>query len=856
MILYYLKNFNNYYNRMIKRCSTIQEYISSSDDYAIRGDSSEPLLGGKGPVNFNINDGVTSTITYNYDPQQTWQPDYVVCVDSDDETILHTWFVLEAQRTRKGQYHITCRRDIINDNFEAIKESPIFVEKAMLPDSDMMIFNKENIDFNQIKKSETLLKDKTGCSWIVGYMTEPGQDEAVSGILPSYYDILRTYITDYEYVNYCKISGYKPSANAFYSRNIGSWTFLTVSLQFRGMTLGTVVTSGTINLYFKESSTGYTFDSYDTNNTVGYSNFVVKPTTNKSCTEWSSSNASKIRSIGGWIQTYLNLDKSNIMSKEETYTVSSSSYVLHTKSEYNDFIRQEGKIIYATSEVSGVAPAGYYTVGEPLKQQNWALQNHKIEVGTDYYTALDNAIGDITSYSGVTVEKWTTNTQYLIYDRTVSTAVGNMTVSDSFVSSTIRKDGPVSLIDAPYRMFAIPYILNPKADDNLTITTASSSFNVNFDAGIMIAQSISKKGSGDSGWLKDLQLLPYCPFIQSSYISNKNINISNLTNPGNYEFIKNGSGDNVSIIFWCDKSNFSLDISYNFDITEPKIQNQTDNWRLCSPNYNGLFDFNAAQNNGGLSVNVDCTYKPYQPYIKVNPMFNNDFLFGGDYDDYRGLICAGDFSLPQTTDAWATYVRNNVNYQNTFNRDIQNLEMTQDIAMKQMKWNVVSGVVGAGLQGGTTGASMGGGAGAAAGAVAASTLSAIGGAMDIKYQEQLNQEAINYRQDQFGYSLGNIKALPNGLSKVSAFTYNNKVFPFIEYYSCTDIEKQAFRDKIKYNGMTVGRIDTIDNIINNGMYTDYRYIKGKIIRIQNSGDDFHGANAIAEELDKGVFIKQ
>jgi hypothetical protein len=145
---------------------------------------------------------------------------------------------------------------------------------------------------------------------------------------------------------------------------------------------------------------------------------------------------------------------------------------------------------------------------------------------------------------------------------------------------------------------------------------------------------------------------------------------------------------------------------------------------------------------------------------------------------------------------------------------------------------------------------MGGMAGGVWGAVAGVAASTIGGAADVAMNERMRQEALDYTKDQFGAQLGNIRALPYSLTKVSAYNANNKIFPFLEYYTCSDVEKQAFRNKLKYNGMTVGRIGRIVDF----QQTNPTYIKGKLIRCETIADDTHVLNAIAEELNKGVFI--
>ena len=117
----------------------------------------------------------------------------------------------------------------------------------------------------------------------------------------------------------------------------------------------------------------------------------------------------------------------------------------------------------------------------------------------------------------------------------------------------------------------------------------------------------------------------------------------------------------------------------------------------------------------------------------------------------------------------------------------------------------------------------------------------------------------------FGYQLDNIKALPYTLTKVSAYNPNNKIFPVLEYYTCTETEKIALANKIAYNGMSVGVIGTIGEYLGNSWQywnnqtqsyiTDKGYIKGQLIRIDDFGEDFHVLNALAEEFNKGVYTK-
>jgi hypothetical protein len=99
-------------------------------------------------------------------------------------------------------------------------------------------------------------------------------------------------------------------------------------------------------------------------------------------------------------------------------------------------------------------------------------------------------------------------------------------------------------------------------------------------------------------------------------------------------------------------------------------------------------------------------------------------------------------------------------------------------------------------------------------------------------------------------NLQNIKAQAQTLSKVSAFTPNNKVFPILEYYTCTTAEKEALRNKVYYNGMSVGVIGHIEDYLQ----SSESYIKGQVIRL-NINEENHMVEDIKNEIYKGVFIK-
>ena len=203
--------------------------------------------------------------------------------------------------------------------------------------------------------------------------------------------------------------------------------------------------------------------------------------------------------------------------------------------------------------------------------------------------------------------------------------------------------------------------------------------------------------------------------------------------------------------------------------------------------------------------------------------------------------------MPACTDKWLEYEAQNKNYQTSFDRSIEHMEVEQKYQRVNQIANAVAGVATGAIGGSLIG---GGGIGGVIGAAIGGAVSAGAAAADIAMAEKLRSEQIRYAKDQFAFNLENIKALPNSLAKVSAFNKNNKIFPFLEYYSCTDIEKEAFRNIIKFDGMTVNRIGKISDFLNE---EEIQYIKARVIRFEDLHDDQHIVDVIASEVEKGAY---
>ena len=192
----------------------------------------------------------------------------------------------------------------------------------------------------------------------------------------------------------------------------------------------------------------------------------------------------------------------------------------------------------------------------------------------------------------------------------------------------------------------------------------------------------------------------------------------------------------------------------------------------------------------------------------------------------------------------------NKTYQETFDRQIKNMDVQNGIN----KQGAIAQLILSPITGGAASAAAGGQFGGMPGAIAGAGIGAAAGlatsALDYKNTIKMMEENRQYSIDMYGYNLQNIQAVPTSLTKTSALTYNTRVWPFIEYYTCTDAERAALKDKIKYNGMTIMKVGQL----NNYLLGEDKFYKGQLIRLPDVRIDGHMAFEIYNELNKGVYL--
>lgn len=801
----YLYEAHSYYNRKIVRYRYTYEYEESFGGSSYVANN----------ISFNPNDGITTTQIINYPLDHpyfegTAAPSYCLVVD-DAGNIVSRWWITSHSRIRKGQANLSLLRDVIADYYDEVMTAPSFVRKGYISTiNDTAIYNNEEMTFNQIKTSEYKLKDKSNAAWYVGYISKTAGGETIS-IPTDDYVISGDYETLEQYPYYANTNANTPF--------VGDYTDITFRINFYNNMAQGWDENGNPKLptYDRRAILYTTYGAIATTNQKGFPVFTEGKHVLSDIYPWVSQAAKS--SITNW--------------RESSYAITGA----HRGSALTTFLEQEGKYIRIAGTTYKISIENVYVSRKvDIDNTNIFAQSFK-----DVAIAANN-IGGVNMIRVNAAEGNWSAVEY--------TAQGYKIVLEAQPENDIEYTLPTTrnhCADSPYDLVMVPATFLWLDDNEVSIDVDLSKK--------VIDALILKLGANGYDW----QLLPYSP-LEDRYFeaftgnSGSRLRTSLLPNMDYYDII--GEGQAQTIILFPSISSFNKTIKYIIDVpadsTNFKVANECDIYRLCSPNYNGQFEFSATKNGGVLAWNVSCSYKPFAPYIRVAPAFNK--LYGRNFFDARGLICGGDFSLTQTDNNWVSYQIQNKNYQVMFDRQIENMEVNNSVQRTLEGWNVATGTISGAASGAMAGGMTGNPYAAIGGAIVGGVTSFAGGLADIHLNEKLRQEAMDYSKDQFGYQLQNIRALPNSITKVGAATNDFKYWPFVEYYTCTDIEKQALLDKMKWNGMTIMRVGQVQDFLHPYLTEAGTFIQAKPIRLDYIAEDSHLAEAIAAELNTGVYI--
>lgn len=293
-------------------------------------------------------------------------------------------------------------------------------------------------------------------------------------------------------------------------------------------------------------------------------------------------------------------------------------------------------------------------------------------------------------------------------------------------------------------------------------------------------------------------------------------------------------------------------VNINYIEEDDEIERECKMVRLRSPSNASVFDFKPLTNGGLESIRVSCTVKPFGTVVYCNPVFAG--LYGADFDDKRGLIINEDFSLASVSDAWVNYKYQNTNFMNSFNREIESMELNNFYAKESDRLMLKNAK-------GESRALARDKAKAQFGVLDTILLgipSLIGQAtdkqtitdymynanLDATMNQALRNDAMSLKREMFDMSIGNIKAITPVLSKVDCFDIFFKWNIIVEVYESSDEEKIFVKEYYKHNGQPLNTIGTFNEFFG-------PYIEGRLIKDDNyTQAEF---NEINDRLQGGIY---
>lgn len=369
------------------------------------------------------------------------------------------------------------------------------------------------------------------------------------------------------------------------------------------------------------------------------------------------------------------------------------------------------------------------------------------------------------------------------------------------------------LIDEPYCILAFP-LFDVKI-------SGSKEYNIDRKIAFMIFNTVIQFLSGESPYLVDAQIYPYCPTLTS------------VTSEINgYPFF---SINSTSYSHYC-----SVQLLPYSDIKKEYITRQ---YSIISPEQSGKFSFNfydyvnkVEDNNGinyaKLNIIIKTALKPFGIISSAVIQPTENSLIGITYgSDLRGSQPSSNgFECSLASNAFETYKRQNSNYQQIFALQKEELQKQHEVEHINDVTSTIVNTMSATAMGAIAGASVADSgiissnakkiAGAVTGGLAAGTVVAGTMGKQTTANDELREYERKLQQDNFDLQIGTIKNLPNSVNRISSFNeiILKDFWYIIETYECSDFEKTVVDNFISKYGYGIGVFDFIQNYYKNGWF--------------------------------------
>lgn len=278
--------------------------------------------------------------------------------------------------------------------------------------------------------------------------------------------------------------------------------------------------------------------------------------------------------------------------------------------------------------------------------------------------------------------------------------------------------------------------------------------------------------------------------------------------------------------------NYDIDITDAYNPDNEFVEKEARLIRISSGSYASNMDFTPFFNNGLSRLETRLSVKPMGTVIYMQPDFAG--LYGTNFVDKRGFIMQEDFSISRLDNAWVQFRYQNQNYMNTFNRQMQSMELNNYYASEADRLALDRADVEARRLARENTASEWGMFNTALLGIP----SLIGGSthksaqqykdavkLDAQMNEALRRDNVELTKQLFNNNMGNIKALAPTLNRVDTFDILNHFSIILEVFECSGAEKDYVQNYYEHNGAVIGTI---------GRFSEFwgLVVAGRIIRSQ------------------------
>lgn len=781
-----------------------------TDDYASLMSTLQAQPGLTWSGNLGIIDGITVVNKFEGDFTQ-----YNCAIVEHATYGTHLYKIISKKFLRKNQWQIMMQKDIVSANWNGILSSKILSERLGIRRDIMrpILYQQEAMNFSEVLKGRIELNElpynhggKTyGFLLIWSRDSLNGSDvEWTSETYPSHpHDLIVNTIDELPFYLKTVLTGR--------SRSLGRKQTASPGWNWNASVGHSTQTSGR---WFNVSI----IDNGAITTDVYTDNFPAWP------------QGPQLQEVNGSLTTDV------LYNNFITYLMSKTSVGINVPN-WQSYV---GKIVYETST------GRYYEISQGSSVHNESLIEMTVE---EVKTILQDpdATRNSVQYPGCVMITDTTTlnlTQLPVYENPQKHTFG------------IYK----SLLDQPFKMMYVPMF------ENYGCVFESKEYTTNYNHTIKVLTDLISKYSGDAGKLLDVQLVPYCP-IDGLYGWYSETNQKFML-PDNQVKDSIIVGNLIVPFFEVQYASFyrnigTLNGATEIAITDYKVQ-EKDKYMFSSPSGANNWEFNIAKNGGLFSAQVKVDLRPYASYYQLQPEFGD--LYGWNETDTRGLVWQEDSSITMVTSAWETYKRQNINYMNSFNSDVEysksTLKLTHDTNKGNFWFDAGKHMIEAGVESVKFAADQvaddvwfGAKGGIAGGVGAAAILAGQAGMEAVEGAQMLYNNAqdlkrleldIGYKKQQFNYSLDNIRAIPENTSKVSGIFNTNNMTPYILVYGPTSEEINYFQTYLDEFGISCGMM------INLLEYTsELYYLKGTLIRLngETTNEEYQTIN---QALSMGV----